>query len=148
MASGKHLTGYCTLQEPFQRLVPGAPEVSGDACPVQVHIHGQSSGCGVVGKAALLLADLGQAHAHASQLFWHIHMEVTGPAQLLKILSEKAVLPVVDRCTLSTPGQDVVRQDALLSGNCHMCPPWCNRRCWPYRAGNIYDRAGPAHPQD
>src|SRR5215813_12391889 len=146
MAGGKHLTGHRALQEPFQGLVAGTPEVSSDASPVQVHVHSQGCGCGVIGEAALLLTDLG--HAHASQFFWYVHMEVTGLAQLLKILSEKAVLPVVDRCTLSTPGQDVVRQDALLSGNCHMCPPWCNRRCWPYRAGNIYDRAGPAHPQD
>jgi hypothetical protein len=73
MAGGKHLTGHRTSQEPFQGLVARTPEVSGDARPVQVHIHRQGSGCGVVGEAALLLADLGQAHPHTSQFFWHVH---------------------------------------------------------------------------
>ena len=73
MTSGKYLTGYRTLQEPFQGLVPSTPEVSGDTSPVQVHIHCQGCGCGVIGEATLLLTDLGQAHAHASQFFWHIH---------------------------------------------------------------------------
>ncbi len=93
MAGGKHLTGYSALQEPFQGLIAGTPEVGGNTRPVQVHIHCQGGGRGVIGEAALLLADLGQAHAHTSQLFWHVHAQVAGLAQLLKILSEKASTP-------------------------------------------------------
>ena len=73
MTSGKHLTGHRAPQEPFQGLISSTPEVSGDARPVQVHVHRQGCGCGVIGEAALLLTDLGQAHAHTSQFFWHIH---------------------------------------------------------------------------
>ncbi len=87
----------------FQGFISGAPEVSGHASPVQMHIHRQGRGRSVVGEAALLLADLGQAHAHTSQFFWHVHAQIAGLSQLLKILSEKSVLPVVDRCALSTP---------------------------------------------
>ena len=123
MAGGKHLTGYRIFQEPCQGLVPSAPEVSGDASPVQVHIHRQRGGCGVVGEAALLLADLGQAHTHTSQFLWHVHTQVASLPQLLKILSEEAVLPVVDRCALCTPSQDIVGQDVLLGCDCHTCPP-------------------------
>jgi hypothetical protein len=123
VAGGNDLAGHSSFQEPLQGLVPDAPEVGGHTGPIQMHVHRQSGGGGMIRQAALLLAHLSQARTHPAQRFWHVHAQIAGLAQLLEIFLEEATFPVIDGGPLRTAGQDVVGQDAMIGDGCHTSPP-------------------------
>jgi hypothetical protein len=63
----------------------------------------------MVGKTALLPADLSQCHARPAQLLGHRHAQIAGVFQFFEVFAEEAVFLVVNRSALPTSSQNVVR---------------------------------------
>ena len=60
VAGGEDLAGRRLAQHPLQRLVTGAPQIGGDADPVDVHVDAERRRRRMIGQPPLLPADLGQ----------------------------------------------------------------------------------------
>jgi hypothetical protein len=86
---------YDQYNWPLERPIAGAPEVGGDACPVQVHVDGNRGCRRVVRQAPLFAAHLGQGQAPTAELVWNRHAQITRRAQLLEVLIEEAVVAIV-----------------------------------------------------
>jgi hypothetical protein len=65
-----------------------------------VHVDGEGGGGGVIAEPALLAHRLGHGVPEPAQLARDAHLQVPGVAQLLEVLEEEAVLPVVARGAL------------------------------------------------
>ena len=67
----------------------------GGTGPVEVHVPRPGCRRRVLSQAALLLADLRQVHAQATQFFGHGSQQVAGFFQFIEILCAEHVVPVV-----------------------------------------------------
>jgi hypothetical protein len=89
MSCSKNLTRSRLFQEPFARGISRPPEVGSHARPVEMHVHCQSRGMGIVSKTALFWTDFSQGHAIAAEFFGHVHEQIARIAQFFKILWKK-----------------------------------------------------------
>jgi hypothetical protein len=121
MTGREDLAGGCAAEQPLERPIAGAPEVGGDACPVQVHVDGNRGCRRVVRQAPLFAAYLGQAEAPTAELVWNRHAQITRRAQLLEVLIEEPVVAIVAWRPLVAARQQILRQDraALRPTHCH-----------------------------
>src|SRR5689334_5619296 len=62
MSSRENLARSGLAQEPLQRVIAAAPQIGGNAYPIQMHVHGQGGGWSVIGEPPLLAANLGEVH--------------------------------------------------------------------------------------
>src|SRR5207302_9355654 len=79
-----------------------------NADPVQMHVDGESGRCRVIRQAPLLEADLREIHSAAAELFGHVDGQISGVAELLKILREETPGTIVFRSALGESLQHVV----------------------------------------
>ena len=115
VAGREHLSARRLLEQPRERRVAGAPQVGGDARPVEVHVDGERRGRRVVRETPLFADDLGQRQAESAQLLRHGEAQVARLAQLLEVLGKEAVLLVVAPGSRLEAGQQLVGQERLMS---------------------------------
>jgi len=101
------------LQDPFERFVAGTPQVGSDADPVDMHVDAEGGRRRVVGEASLALADVGQRQALSAELLGDVHREIAGLPQILEVLLEEAIVPIVGPDTLRESLQKVVGQHVI-----------------------------------
>ena len=89
---GEHLASRGGLEQPSLRPVAGAPEIGGDAGPVQVHVDRERRRRGVVAEPPLLLRDAGQRQAGAAELGRNGEREDSRPGASSSKSSEKNTL--------------------------------------------------------
>ena len=89
--------GRRLLEQPLQRPVAGAPEIGGDAGPVEVHVDRQRRRRGVIAETPLLLRDARPASGPRRRAPSARPAAVPGLAQLLEVLREEHVVAVVLR---------------------------------------------------
>ena len=108
MAGGEDLPGGRFLEDPLDRRVTGPVQVGGQTRPVQMHVGGQGRGRRPVGQAPLLLAHLHERQTLPSELRGHGELEVASGPEVLEVLVEEAVLPVIDGSSLAETVEQVV----------------------------------------
>ena len=95
VAGREDLAGRCFSQDPFQRGISAAPKIGGNAEPVKMHVYGKGSGRRVIRQPALLPANFRQRHARAAKFRGQRQQQILRRPQILEILVDEAVLPVV-----------------------------------------------------
>jgi hypothetical protein len=103
-------------EHPLERAVPRAPEVRGDTDPVEVHVHRQRGGVRVIAEPALLAHAFREIEAPATQLARRGDGEIAGLAQLVEVLLEEAVVPVVAGRALAEALEHRFGQDRRRGG--------------------------------
>ena len=109
MAGREDVALHRAAEEPLERAVAAAPQIGGNADPVEVHVDRERGRSGVVAELPLLAADLRERHAGATEVLRDIHRQVSRRPELLEVLGEKAVLPVVLRSSLGEAVQHLLR---------------------------------------
>src|SRR5437763_4931083 len=113
MSGGEDFTGGSFAQNPFERIIARAPEISRYACPIQVHVDGERGRRSAVREPTLLLSDSGECHSEAPKLTRHRKLQIARRAEVLEVFMKEAILSIVDGCALAEAEQGLVRQDWL-----------------------------------
>jgi hypothetical protein len=116
------LTGGGLLEHEPARLVTELEQIGGDTRPVDVHVDGERR-CGRhVSESLLKHRVLVEPEAGPSELDGHCELQVAGLAQLIPVLVEETILPVVDRRSLVEPAEHLVGEQ-FLHRDRHRWPP-------------------------
>jgi hypothetical protein len=128
VARREHLAGNGAAEHPLEGVVSCSPEVGGYPDPVEVHVHRQRGRMRVIAQPTLLAHAFREGKAASPQFARHRDGQIAGPPQIVEVLLEEAILPVVaGRALAETPehglGQDRGRgrwghDRGLLSGDC------------------------------
>ena len=118
MAGREHLSARGLFEQPRERRVAGAPEVGGDARPVEVHVDGERRGGRMVRETTLFADDLGQCQAEPAQFRRDREAQVARLAQLLEVIRKEGVLLVVAPGPRLEAGQQLVGQERLMGAGC------------------------------
>jgi hypothetical protein len=116
------VAGGGPLEDEPARLVTLAQQVGGQSGPVAVHVDCKGGRGRHVGQLAQHARVLTQVQAAAPKLGGHRGQKEARVLELLPVLVEEPVLPVVDRRPLVEPGEHLPRQQ-LLNHRGHRCPP-------------------------
>ena len=119
VSGSKHLACGGFPEDPLARPVTVSPELRCHSHPVVVHVRPKRSGWSVTCEASGLARNVGEREAEPPELLGDGHSEVAGLAQVVEVLLEEAVLPVVPGCARSkrlegSGGQDAGRYDGHM----------------------------------